>query len=194
MPTAGPGSWAGSTRVTNFQVAAPTRIHPERGLQLNKPIGLRIFNTSVWNGQDDQAVDEFISISRCDEKPSMQQLERDRRCCSKTCVHQNRSAKIFKIGSKTPTSRGNGARQSACSKDDASALSDVSKEQHSIDIMYVPSSRTASGSLMYVIATLIYLLYSMVRTSGEYLRYSCATISSCVCMSVSCASCCFTCM
>ena len=32
---------------------------------------------------------------------------------------------------KTPTSRGNGARQSACSKDDASALSDVSKEQHS---------------------------------------------------------------
>ena len=41
VPTAGPGSWAGSTRVTNFQVAAPTRIYPEMGLQLNKPIGLR---------------------------------------------------------------------------------------------------------------------------------------------------------
>jgi len=91
----------------------------------------KIFNTSVWNGQDDQGVDELTSILRCDEKPSMQQLERVRRCCSKTCVHQNRSAKIFKFGSKTPTGRGNGARQSACSTDDASALSDVSKEQHS---------------------------------------------------------------
>jgi len=50
---------------------------------------------------------------------------------STSSVHQNRSAKFFKIGSKTPTSRGNGARQSACSTDDASALSDVSKEQHS---------------------------------------------------------------
>jgi len=48
---------------------------------------------------------------------------------STSSVHQNRSAKFFKIGSKTPTSRGNGARQSACSTDDASALSDVSKEQ-----------------------------------------------------------------
>ena len=57
-------------------------------------------------------------------------MERVRRCCSKTCVHQNRSAKLFNIGSKTPTSRGNWARQSACSTDDASALSDVSKEQH----------------------------------------------------------------
>jgi hypothetical protein len=74
---------------------------------------------------------DAITGCGCDETPSMQQLERIRRCCSKTCVHQNRSAKIFKIGSKTPTSRGNGARQSACSTDDASALSDVSKEQHS---------------------------------------------------------------
>ncbi len=43
VPTARPGSWAGSTRVTNFQVAAPTWIYPEMGfkLQLNKPIGLR---------------------------------------------------------------------------------------------------------------------------------------------------------
>jgi hypothetical protein len=32
---------AGRSRVTNFHVGAPTRIYPERGLQLNKPIGLR---------------------------------------------------------------------------------------------------------------------------------------------------------
>ena len=116
-------------RCSPQQVQSMAELQPPQVRQ--RKIVRKIFNTSVWNGQDDPGVDELTSILRCDEKPSMQQLERVRRCCSKTCVHQNRSAKIFKIGSKTPTSRGNGARQSACSKDDASALSDVSKEQHS---------------------------------------------------------------
>ena len=116
-------------RCSPQQVQSMAELQPPQVRQ--RKIVRKIFNTSVWNGQDDPGVDELTSILRCDEKPSMQQLERVRRCCSKTCVYQNRSAKIFKIGSKTPTSRGNGARQSACSKDDASALSDVSKEQHS---------------------------------------------------------------
>ena len=116
-------------RCPSQQLQSMAELQPPQVRQ--RKIVRKIFNTSVWNGQDDQGVDELIFIRRCDEKPSMQQLERVRRCCSTTCVHQNRSAKIFKFGSKTPTSRGNGARQSACSTDDASALSDVSKEQHS---------------------------------------------------------------
>ena len=79
-----------SQQLQSMAELQPPQVRPRK-------IVRKLFNTSGWNSQDDQGVDELISIRRCDEKPSMQQLERVRRCCSTTCVHQTRSAKIFQI-------------------------------------------------------------------------------------------------
>jgi hypothetical protein len=62
--------------------------------------------------------------------PQSQLLGPVRRRCRKTCV-QNRSVKIIKFGSKLPTTRMNASSQAACSVDDASALSGVSKKRRS---------------------------------------------------------------
>jgi hypothetical protein len=63
-------------RCSPQQVQSMAELQPPQVRQ--RKIVRKIFNTSVWNGQDDPGVDELTSILRCDEKPSMQQLERVR--------------------------------------------------------------------------------------------------------------------
>ena len=53
-------------RCSPQQVQSMAELQPPQVRQ--RKIVRKIFNTSVWNGQDDQGVDELTSILRCDEK------------------------------------------------------------------------------------------------------------------------------
>jgi hypothetical protein len=71
---------------------------------------------------------------------------------------QSRSVKVIKIGSGLPTTRGSASSEAACSVDDASALSGVSKKRHcdenvfftevSVEIAIKHADRSVIGNLI----------------------------------------------